>query len=96
MGLNVISPPIYPRAIKDPRTRIPTLGANSIVVPGNIVKVAPGITVMSVKTMNGFSCGVMVNDSEILPPSIPLEMTGKLSQVIYNLKNSKSDVIIIF
>lgn len=82
IGLNIISPPVYPRATIDPRTRIPTLGANSNVVPGNIVKVTPGITVTSVKTTNGFSCGVIINDLEILPPNIPLEMSGRSSQVV--------------
>lgn len=83
MGLNVISPPVYPRATIEPRTRIPILGANSNVVPGNIVKVTPGITVMSDKTMYAFSCGVIIMDSEILPPNTPFEVRKISSHVVY-------------
>lgn len=74
IGLKTISPPVYPRAIKDPRTRIPTLGANSSVVPGSIVNVAPGIIVISDKTTYEFSRGAIVNDSKIFPPNTPLDM----------------------
>lgn len=83
IGLNVISPPVYPRATREPRTRMPILGANSNVVPGNIVKVTPGITVMSDKTMYAFSCGVIIIDSDILPPSTPFEVRKISSHVVY-------------
>ncbi|KAG8238176.1 hypothetical protein J437_LFUL014052 [Ladona fulva] len=56
-------------ALRVPRTRIPTPGANSIWTPAAMVSVCPGITVISLLMMYGFLRGNKVKEEGSLPPS---------------------------